>query len=101
MKNQELKKHYKTDEGADPFQLFDNMESCGNCLIDFLRMDIIKRCFRLGSKGVEIDDAIKILDEAKRLLNEYAFNSDRFGEEIKRDVDAAVLKHHLENNIPF
>lgn len=120
--SKQFKQHYNKETGADPFELFRNMEGSGDCLLDFLRMDIIKRCFRLTKKGTLKDaliDIHKILDEAstmESIINkaielrnheemDRLLSDENLDKEIKESMDKSEslrkLAILLQNNIPF
>jgi hypothetical protein len=67
-----MKEHY--GKTIQPFDLFRVLTPSENPLIDFLRMDIIKRAFRLGVKSASNEDmeidCLKIIDEAKKIREE-------------------------------
>lgn len=69
-----MKEHYNTG-ATTPFDLFESLETSGSPLVDFLRMDIIKRAFRLTVKSGEPKDiqldVQKIIDEAISISSYY------------------------------
>ena len=83
-----MKEHYGND--IQPFDLFRSLKTSGNPLIDFLRMDIIKRAFRLGVKYEDVDemeiDCLKIIDEAKALIKEITNKEVNGMKKIDRDI---------------
>ena len=74
-------------KGFDPYALFENMKSSGNVMIDQLRTDIIKRAFRMYSKGELITDAEKIKYQSEllfsMLIQERATNNENSDTEIE------------------
>jgi hypothetical protein len=84
-----MKEHY--GKTIQPFDLFKHLKTSGDPLIDFLRMDIIKRAFRLGVKYESVEDmeidCLKIIDEAKRLIKEITIEETKNMKEVERDVN--------------